>query len=205
MATRTYRSPVREAKAAETRSRIARAAKDSFAEYGFAGATIADIARRAGVSSQTVHTHFGTKGAIVLALLTQLETDAGAAAWRERIAAAPTSREKLAAWAEWTAAMLSPSRDFVEVLQGAGTEPAMVELKEQGDAHRRAAITALVGTIAEAADLRPGLEVGRAVDRAWILTGVEVYLGAVACGWTDGEYAHWLGETLSAQLLAEQG
>ena len=70
MATRTYRSPVREAKAAETRARIARAAKDSFAEYGFAGATIADIARRAGVSSQTVHTHFGTKVAIVLALLT---------------------------------------------------------------------------------------------------------------------------------------
>lgn len=200
MGTRTYHSPAREAKAAETRARIAAAAKASFAEHGFAGATIADIARRAGTSSQTVHAHFGTKGAIVLALLTQLETDAGAAEWRARIAAAPTAQGKLRAWAGWTAAMLSPGRDFAPVMQEAVAEPAMAELKAQGDAHRREALTGLVSSMA--AGLRPGLPVERAIDRAWILTGIEVYLAAAASGWTDEEYADWLGETLCAQLLA---
>lgn len=42
----------------------------------------------------------------------------------------------------------------------------------------------------------------RAVDRAWLLTGLEAYRGAVvACGWTPDEFAEWLGETLADQLL----
>ena len=202
MAPRTYTSPAREAKAAETRARIAAAAHACFEEHGFAGTTIADIARHAGVSSQTVHTHYGTKGAIVLALLTGMEADAGAAEWRERIALAPTSRDRLTAWAGWTAAMLGPGRSLSPVMRDAMTEPAMMELKEQGDAHRRAALTSLLTRIENDGDLRPGLPLDRAIDRAWILTGVEIYLGAVASGWSDSEYTQWLGETLCDQVLA---
>jgi len=43
----------------------------------------------------------------------------------------------------------------------------------------------------------------RAVDRAWILTGVEPYFGATdGCGWSDTAYAKWLADLLVSQLLA---
>ena len=63
-----YSSPLRRQRAADTRDRIAVAARELFAVNGFAGTTIAGIAAKAGVSVQTVYATFGTKGAIVSAL-----------------------------------------------------------------------------------------------------------------------------------------
>jgi hypothetical protein len=42
----------------------------------------------------------------------------------------------------------------------------------------------------------------RALDRAWILTGVELYLNATdGCGWSDADYERWLSALLREQLL----
>jgi hypothetical protein len=42
----------------------------------------------------------------------------------------------------------------------------------------------------------------RAPDRAWVLSGVEMYPGATGeCGWPDAEYARWLAGLLTGQLL----
>jgi hypothetical protein len=60
-----------------------------------------------------------------------------------------------------------------------------------------------VGTLEVSSALRAGLSRSQAVDRAWILTGVELYLGATdGCGWSDTAYAEWLAELLISQLLA---
>ena len=60
-----------EERAADTRRRITTAALDLFTEHGF-GATITAIAERAGVAPQTIYATFGTKGAILQALLAQI-------------------------------------------------------------------------------------------------------------------------------------
>jgi hypothetical protein len=40
------------------------------------------------------------------------------------------------------------------------------------------------------------------VDKAWMLTGVELYLAATdGCGWADADYARWLTSLLVQQLL----
>ena len=40
------------------------------------------------------------------------------------------------------------------------------------------------------------------MDRAWILTGAELYLAATeGAGWTDPQYASWLAGLLVSQLL----
>jgi AcrR family transcriptional regulator len=54
------RRPV-QARAEETRARILQKARDAFAEMGFAGASIRDIAREAGVTHSMITYHFGTK------------------------------------------------------------------------------------------------------------------------------------------------
>ncbi len=202
-ARRRYQSPLREARAADTRRRIATAARELFTERGFTGTTIADIAGRAGVSVHTVYATFGSKGAIVRALLDQLEDDAGAAGWLARIASETDPRRKLAAFALWTTAMLSTSKAVIAAAQGAAADPAITDLKALGDSHRREALGKLVSAIAAHGSLRPDITRTQAVDRAWMLTGVELYLAATGpCGWSDAEYGRWITESLQDQLLA---
>ena len=83
---------------------------DLFTEHGFAD-TITAIAERAGVSPQTIYATFGSKGAILQALLAQMEDDAGAPAWRDRIATADDPAAKLEGFAHWSAAMFSTSKN----------------------------------------------------------------------------------------------
>jgi AcrR family transcriptional regulator len=51
-------------KSSETVERILRAARDIFAEAGFAGARVDEIARRAGVNKATLYYHIGDKKAL---------------------------------------------------------------------------------------------------------------------------------------------
>ncbi|MDQ7907442.1 TetR/AcrR family transcriptional regulator [Phytohabitans sp. ZYX-F-186] len=64
--TRTYRSELRQRQAAETRRRVVEAAGEVFSEHGYQAATFAQIAKRAGVSVETVRTH-GPKAALMWA------------------------------------------------------------------------------------------------------------------------------------------
>ena len=61
-----YVSPLREAQAAETRRRILESAASVFSASGYTGTSLAQIAREAGVSVETVKQH-GPKAALLLA------------------------------------------------------------------------------------------------------------------------------------------
>jgi len=193
---------LRAERAADTRRRIAAAALELFTEHGFGGTTITAIAERAGVAPQTIYATYGTKAAIVRALLERMEDDADAAEWRDRIAAADDPAAKLEAFAQWSAAMFATSKAILAAAQGAFGDPALLELRAEGDRHRRLGVTALVDTLADRGDLAAGLSRPQAVDRAWMLTGVELYLAATdGCGWADADYARWLTSLLVQQLL----
>lgn len=205
-APRPYRSTRRQRSAADTRRRIAQAGGELFAEHGFDGTTVASIARRAGVAVPTVYATFGSKGAIVSALLAQLEADADGPAWARRIAAESDPHLKLAAFAQWTAAMFSSSRAAIQAAQGAVGDPAMVKIREEGDNHRRAGLRPIIDDLTRAGALSAELDPERALDQAWMLTGVELYLSATqGCGWTEGQYQSWLAELLQRQLLGHTG
>jgi AcrR family transcriptional regulator len=200
---RRYRSPLRQERAADTRRRIATAALDLFAEHGFSGTAVTAIAERAGVSAQTVYATFGSKGALLRALLDQMEENADAALWRERIAADPDPVGKLTAFAQWSAGLFASIKPILIAAQSAASDPAVLDMRAEADGHRRAALDALMGTLEASGALRAGLSHRRAVDRAWILTGVEPYFGATeGCGWSDTAYATWLADLLVSQLLA---
>ena len=52
--------------AAETRERLLRAAADVFAERGYDGTRVADIAAAAGVSNGAMYAHFGSKADLLV-------------------------------------------------------------------------------------------------------------------------------------------
>ncbi|GAB2994724.1 TetR/AcrR family transcriptional regulator [Amycolatopsis acidiphila] len=64
--TRTYRSELRQRQAAQTRRCVVESAVEVFSEHGYHGATFAQIAKRAGVSVETVQKH-GPKTALLWA------------------------------------------------------------------------------------------------------------------------------------------
>jgi AcrR family transcriptional regulator len=57
------------ATAAQTRQRLLRAAADVFAERGYDGTRVADIAAAAGVSNGALYAHFGSKAGLLVAAL----------------------------------------------------------------------------------------------------------------------------------------
>lgn len=203
-ARRGYRSEVRTQQAARTREVITQAARSLFERHGFAGTTIAEIAAEAGVSQQTVYAAFGSKAALVRAILEQMEESADAAVWRERISAEHDPARILTAFAQWTRAFFEASSPSFSIAQQA--LPELAELTAQGNEHRRRALESLVSGLARAGALRDGLSEREAVDRAWLLTGVHSYLDATeACGWTPAAYADWLAESLIQQILHDPG
>lgn len=195
-----YHSPLRDERAADTRRRIAAAAMDLFVEDGFTGTTIARVAERAGVSTPTVYATFGSKGAIMAALLIQMEDDVDVAGWVERIATESDPSRKLKLFAEWMCALFSSSKAVIMAAQGAVTDPAIVELRSEGDRRRREGLRGLLSTLADA--MRPDITQSEALDRAWMLTGLGLYLDATeGSGWSDHQYEHWLAGLLQSQLL----
>lgn len=199
---RTYRSALRDERAADTRRRIVSAAGELFTERGFVETTVPVIAARAGVSQPTVFAVFGSKGGIVRALTQLLEDDADAAGWRPRINAEADPGRKLELFARWSRQLYSTGRGLIAAIQDARGEPAIADLHAQGDHNRRQWLSDAVTSIAGAGALHPGLSDSEAVDRAWILTGFELYFRATdGCGWSDDAYEHWLSGLLCDQLL----
>src|SRR5262245_46786821 len=60
-ARRTYRSPLRERRAAETRDAIVTAADQLFMTKGWNGTVMRDVATSAGVAIETLYGHFSSK------------------------------------------------------------------------------------------------------------------------------------------------
>jgi AcrR family transcriptional regulator len=86
MAGKLARRPQSERRAA-TRAGLLDAAEELFAERGFAGTSLADVAEAAGVSKGAIYHHFPSKDDLFLALLEQHFAERRSAV--ERIAAAP--------------------------------------------------------------------------------------------------------------------
>lgn len=199
---RPYRSSVRDQKAMDTRRRIAEAARDLFAQHGFSGTTVASIAAQAGVATPTVYATFGSKGAIVRALLSQMENDAGNAEWVVRISQENNPHAKLDAFAAWTTALFSSSKVLIQAASSAAEDPALATLRAEGNRHRREGLRAIIGALEQSNALSAGLSTEHALDRAWMLTGIELYLSATdGCGWSDTQYREWLAALLQQQLL----
>lgn len=63
---RIGRPPKTDEHGTPTRERLLRAAVEACVEFGYDGATLADIARRAGVSTPAVYSHFSGKAALLV-------------------------------------------------------------------------------------------------------------------------------------------
>jgi AcrR family transcriptional regulator len=132
--------------AAERRDVIERAATQVFAEHGYAGASIDEIARRSGVSAPVVYDHFASKLALFTRLLERTR-DELLAMWVRELAGQgeqPTDvrmRRAFDAWARYVDANRFAARKyFLEATGDPGARAAHRAITAQG----RAALAAIL-------------------------------------------------------------
>lgn len=178
-------------------------------ERGYAATSIAEVARRAGVSVETVYKSFGTKAALTKeAVDVALAGDEAPVAVADRdearrVIAEPDPVEKLRRYAHEAATRIERSaRLQLALREGARADAAVAEIWETVQQERLTGMGMFAGHLAAAGALRSGLGPERARDALWACTGVELYdLLVLHRGWSREAYAGWLGDTLAASLL----
>ncbi len=127
---------MRERQAELSRSEILLAARRLFAERGFARTGVRDIAKAAGVSTQTVYNSIGSKQAVVARLNDLIDSEAGIGAIVGPIAASRDPQQVAALSARITRSMLENCGDIIRaVVTGAAAEPEIQAVLDEG--HRR--------------------------------------------------------------------
>ncbi|HLV60413.1 MAG TPA: TetR/AcrR family transcriptional regulator [Fredinandcohnia sp.] len=120
---------MREAGRAEKRARILEGAARVFASKGFLTATVAEVAREAGVADGTIYLYFRSKDDLLLRLV-EARMQALRAAMEEELARYEDPRDKLAAFIRFHLRMVEQSPLEAQVL--------IVELRQSGADLQRA-------------------------------------------------------------------
>ncbi|GAA0966967.1 TetR/AcrR family transcriptional regulator [Acrocarpospora macrocephala] len=189
----------RQIQAAATRAEIISAARRLFAGQGYVATPISEIAKEAGVAVQTVYKVFGTKDAILLALLDVFEAEAREISSVFDFAAPADPAEQLRLVAAYHRALFDRGQDILDVFRAAA-HGELAALWEEGGRRRRQAQAPLAEGWRDR--LPEGLSPARAADILWALTSPEVYtLLVVESGWSGDAYQEWLAATLTRQLL----
>lgn len=205
---RRYDSSRRRAQAAENRVAIVEAARDLFVSRGYGHTKVADIARRAGVSVETVY-GVGTKAELLhLAWDITVGGDDQDIVLHERpevmaIRAEPDLARRLtmhAAFATATARRVGPFRLMVQAASGA--DPTAAAMLAEMDRQRLVGISVMAAAAAQTGQLAVSEEECR--DVVWALTdGTLWHALVVERGWTDARYAEWLGHLWVERLVAK--
>ncbi|MGZ8438070.1 MAG: TetR/AcrR family transcriptional regulator [Candidatus Limnocylindrales bacterium] len=208
-ANRPYHSPRRTEQANATRSAILDAARAAFVQNGYVATSIAGIARRAVVSAETIYATFGTKRAVLSALvdISIAGDDAPVAildrGWVQALRAEPDHRRRVEILAHNGRLILERRAPIDEVVQGAAAADAKIRsLLEAGRAQRYAGQRALLGIVAGPRGFGHGLTLDAAADLLFTLGSPEVYqLLTGARGWSGDRFEAWYTESI-ASLLA---
>lgn len=196
---------------AETRRRLLDAAAAEFAERGYAAATVARIAARAGVTVQTLYLAWGSKRALLRAFM-------------ESALAGQTETSYFEGLPELVDATLATAGDdpvlmikrigrlYRQIAERAALGWQLYRDASATDAEvaadwqtlqelRRQTFATLIARLPPAS-LRHGLTRAAAVDTAWAIASPETYeLLVRRAGYSIDNYERWVSRTLIAALL----
>jgi AcrR family transcriptional regulator len=202
--------PTRRDKAIATRERIVRAAIDVFAEAGFVGARMSDIAARSGVAVQTVYFVFHTKAELLSACFNHAVLGPERLPpqqqkfWSE-MTTARSGRAALAAFVRGNTAILARVAVVDEVARSVPHEPDAANVIANSERLRRAGYGEVIAILADRFGLRAGLTADTATDVLLMFGSSATYLTLRRYGWSEEAFIAWSTDTLAKQLLARPG
>ena len=209
-ARRPYRSLRRTAQARATRSAILDAALRLFTAAGYASTTREAVAMQAGVATQTVGAVFGTKRALLDALVAEADRgDAGTPppamrSWPQELRDHADGHALLRHHAAGSRRVSERTSGVTEVVRrAAAADPEIAALWGSLQAQRHRGQATVVELLAARAPLRGGISRAEAADLLWVLTDDALYHALVIeRGWRPERFDAWLGDAMCAQLLS---
>jgi AcrR family transcriptional regulator len=206
--TRRYRSAVRAEQAAATRRAVLAAARDLFAERGWEATSVADVARAAGVSVDTVYTSVGRKAELLLAVVDMVLGGANEPVPAEErdyvraVRAAPTAAEKIGLYAAALGRLMPAVAPLVEALRRAGeTDPECRGVWQRLVDRRAANMRLFIADIRAAGGVRADLRPSELADVVWAMNSPEYFLLLRSRGWSAWRYARHLDDAWRRLLL----
>jgi AcrR family transcriptional regulator len=205
---RAYDGSRRREQARARRLAVVQAARELFETGGFRQTTIAAIAKRAGVSSESIYKTFGTKAALAKAVFDlELAGDDEPVPIAERPAVQairdePDVRRKITLFAEGLAQRQARSA-AVQILIRDGRHvddslaPVWAALQREG----LTGMTALGRHLLDTGQLREGLTIEQVRDILWNYLAIDAYERLVLIqGWSQQRYSNWLAHTMVSAL-----
>lgn len=205
------KSQPRRERAARTRQLILDAAEAEFSVTGYHGATMAAIARRAGVAVQTVYFVFNTKPALLTAAIDRAVMGAEDLPptempwWHESVSTSD-GRDSLRLFVEAVVKIETRAAGLGRVARtAAATDPDLADLLARHENLRKEGFSRFVGTLAYRGLLLPGIDPDEVTDVLLTLVGADVYLEMTRSrGWSVERYVDWTTQVLT-QLYVHQG
>jgi AcrR family transcriptional regulator len=204
---RQYDSSRRREQARQTRRGVIRAAHDLFVHQGYGRTTIADIARAAGVSPETIYATFKNKATLLHRVWdVTIGGDDEDVVFHERpeimrMRAEPNLARRFTMHARMATATARRMVPFVLAVQGAaGTEPAAAELLAEMGRQRYVGMGVMAAEAAATGQLAVSEQECR--DVVWAMTDGMLWHQLVnGQGWSDERFAEWLGRSWVATMV----
>jgi TetR/AcrR family transcriptional regulator, regulator of autoinduction and epiphytic fitness len=209
---RRYDNSRRQAQVRATRRKVIEAAQRLFTEHGYPAATIDAIAEAADTPLPTVYRLFGSKRALLTAVLdTCLGGDDQPIAFADRPAvraarAEPHPAKMLDAFARIARELMDRSSAIQHALASAAQVDAeaaqlLAEIRRQ----RHTGQSRIVAALDARGALDPGLDTSEAADIVYALLSPEVHrILTVERGWPADRYQHWIARSLATLLPTDE-
>jgi AcrR family transcriptional regulator len=207
---RPYHAPQRAAAAARTREGILTTAKTQFGQGGWSATTMRSIAAEAGVSQKTVEALFGTKAAVLRAVVDfSIRGDIRAVPMprREAVAAmeaATGASTMLDLHALHVRLIMERSARIAWVVEHAApTDPEVEELWQRMTDNRRFGVAWAAKTLRAKPDFDPSLDLAEVEETFWVALDWGTYRTLRDHrGLSPDAYQAWLRRYYSKMLLA---
>lgn len=200
-------STSRHERAQQTRGRICAAAKELFLGQGYDATTISEIAKTAGVAHQTVYFVFGSKAAVLAAVMdAEIVGDLDPVPLLQRPEVAriagvtdPARRlRRVVALAVGVTERLAP---VYEIVRGGAADADVRDLLDRHEEQRWRSLRELVALVVD--DLGGALGADDAADLLYALLSHDVYWLLVRRrGWSAARWRQYVTDEACRQLLA---
>jgi AcrR family transcriptional regulator len=204
---RSYDSSRRQEQARQTRLHVLEVAHDLFVEQGYGRTTIADIARGAGVSPETIYATYKNKATLLHRVWdVTIGGDDDEVVFHERpeiqaIRAEPDLATRLMLHARMSTATARRMTPLVNAVHASsGAEATAAEMVAEMDRQRYEGMGVMAAEAAQTGQLAVSEQECR--DLMWSTTdGLLWHRLVQGRGWTDEQYADWLGRMWVAALV----
>lgn len=205
---RPYDARRRQENAEDSRRLVMARARELFLAQGFGATTVAQIARAAGVSPESVYKNFGGKPGLVRAIQQQGLLGSGGLPAEQRSDLAQSTATNAASLMDQfgrftteVGPLEAPILLLIRDAAATGDTDMADILRETDDARHRRMLTN-ARQIESRGFLRPGLSALEAADIMFACTNPDLYESLVIKrGWSAQKYGTFIASTLKANLL----